>query len=199
VVFTFKELQPSQLFKNTTPAGGDMGAHVYLPAYVKSSLLSHLRLTGWSPGWYEGFPALTYYFPGPIVGIALLSYVVHYNVAFKLISVLGLLTLPVAAWAFGRLRGCLPRPACLAAATLPYLFSREFTIYGGNIASTMAGEFASRLPYRLLWSSSAWSPGGSRTGATGRCSCGSGRVWRQSHTPVVLCPRRRGRPDAHAF
>ena len=31
VVFTFKELQPSQLFKNTTPAGGDMGAHVWLP------------------------------------------------------------------------------------------------------------------------------------------------------------------------
>ena len=35
-----------------------------------------------------------------------------------------------------------PGPACLAAATLPYLFSREFTIYGGNIASTMAGEFS---------------------------------------------------------
>ena len=30
----------------------------------------------------------------------------------------------------------------LAAATLPFLFSRNFTIYGGNIASTLAGEFA---------------------------------------------------------
>ena len=75
VVFTFKELQPSQLFKNTTPAGGDMGAHVWLPAYVKSSLLPHLRITGWTPDWYDGFPALTFYFPGPIVAIALLSYV----------------------------------------------------------------------------------------------------------------------------
>ena len=86
VVFTFKELQPSQLFKNTTPAGGDMGAHVWLPAYVKSSLLPHLRITGWTPDWYDGFPALTYYFPGPIVAIALLSYVIPYNIAFKLIT-----------------------------------------------------------------------------------------------------------------
>ena len=74
VVFVFKQLQPSQLFKNTTPAGGDMGAHVWLPAYVKHSLLPHLRITGWTPDWYDGFPALTYYFPLPIVAIAVLSY-----------------------------------------------------------------------------------------------------------------------------
>jgi phosphomannomutase len=143
VVFTFKELQPSQLFKNSTPAGGDMGAHVWLPAYVKHSLLPHLRVTGWTPDWYDGFPVLTYYFPGPIVAIALLSYIIPYTIAFKLVSVVGLLTLPIAAWAFGRLaRLRFPGPACLAAATLPFLFSREFTIYGGNIASTMAGEFS---------------------------------------------------------
>jgi phosphomannomutase len=150
VVFTFKELQPSQLFKNTTPAGGDMGAHVWLPAYVKSSLLPHLRITGWTPDWYDGFPALTYYFPGPIVAIALLSYVIPYDIAFKLITVLGLLSLPVAAWAFGRLaRLRFPGPACLALATLPYLFGREFTIYGGNIASTMAGEFCFSIALSL--------------------------------------------------
>jgi phosphomannomutase len=143
VVFTFKELQPSQLFKNTTPAGGDMGAHVWLPAYVKHSLLPHLRITGWTPDWYDGFPVLTYYFPGPIVAIAVLSYLIPYSIAFKLVSVIGLLTLPVAAWAFGRLaRLRFPGPACLAVATLPFLFGREFSIYGGNIASTMAGEFS---------------------------------------------------------
>src|ERR1700722_8319042 len=143
VVFPFKELQPSQLFKNTTPAGGDMGAHVWLPQYVKTSLLPHLRITGWTPDWYDGFPALTFYFPGPVVGIAVLSYIIPYNIAFKLVTVLGLLTLPIAAWAFGRLaRMPFPGPACLAAATLPFLFGREFTIYGGNIASTMAGEFS---------------------------------------------------------
>src|SRR6202044_2478526 len=79
----------------------------------------------------------------PIFMIVFASYVIPYNIAFKLVSVLGLVTLPIAAWAFGRLaRLPFPGPACLAAATLPYLFSREFTIYGGNIASTMAGEFS---------------------------------------------------------
>ena len=53
VVFVFKQLQPSQLFKNTTPAGGDMGAHVWLPDYVKRALLPHWRITGWTPDWYD--------------------------------------------------------------------------------------------------------------------------------------------------
>src|SRR5438270_5300506 len=149
---TFRTLQPSQIFKNTTPAGGDMGAHVWLPDYVNRALLPHMRLTGWTPDWYQGFPALTYYFPLPIVAIALLSHVplVSYNVAFKLVTTLGLITLPVAAWAFGRLaRMRFPMPAILAAATLPFIFSREFSIYGGNIASTMAGEFGFSISLSL--------------------------------------------------
>jgi phosphomannomutase len=120
-----------------------MGAHVWLPDYVKRALLPHLRITGWTPDWYDGFPALTYYFPLPIIAIAVVSYVIPYSIAFKLVTILGLVTLPVAAWALGRLaRLPFPGPACLALATLPFLFSREFTIYGGNIASTMAGEFS---------------------------------------------------------
>ncbi len=142
-VFTFAELQPSQLFANTTPTGGDMGAHVWLPWYVENDLLPNLRITGWTMDWYAGFPALTYYFPLPMVAIVVLNAVLPYNIAFKLVTASGLIALPIAAWAFGRLaRLPFPGPACLAAATLPYLFSEQFTIYGGNIASTMAGEFS---------------------------------------------------------
>ncbi|HVA75551.1 MAG TPA: phosphomannomutase/phosphoglucomutase [Acidimicrobiales bacterium] len=150
VVFVCKELQPSQLLRNTTPAGGDMGAHVWLPDFVKRALLPHLRLTGWAPDWYDGFPALTFYFPGPIVAIAVLSYVIPYNIAFKLVTVVGLLTLPIAAWAFGRLaRMRYPGAVILAVATVPFMFGREFTIYGGNIASTMAGEFCFSISLSL--------------------------------------------------
>ncbi len=142
-VFTFVQLQPSKLFSNTTPAGGDMGAHVWLPAYLRDHLLPHWRITGWTPDWYSGFPALVYYFPLPSLAIVLVGTVIPYTIAFKLVSVCGLVALPVAAWAFGRLaRMRFPGPACLAAATLPFLFGREFTIYGGNIASTLAGEFS---------------------------------------------------------
>ena len=50
------------------------------------------------------------------------------------------------AWAFGRLAGLRdPGPGCLAAATLPFLFEPSFSIYGGNILSTLAGEFSFSL------------------------------------------------------
>ena len=140
--FVFKYLEPSKLFLNTTPTGGDMGAHVWQPAYMRDHLLTHFRLTGWAPDWYAGFPSLVFYFPLPSLFIVILSEFLHYNVAFKLITVLGLVTLPFCAWFFGKMaRFNFPGPACLAVATLPYLFSTNFTIYGGNIASTMAGEF----------------------------------------------------------
>ncbi len=142
-VFVFVQLEPGQLFRNTTPAGGDMGAHVWLPAFLRRVLLPRGQLLGWTMDWYAGFPALTYYFPLPAWAIALLSFVIPYNVAFKLVSAAGLITLPLACWALGRLAQMrFPGPACLAAAAVPYLFNRDFTIYGGNIASTMAGEFS---------------------------------------------------------
>src|SRR5579884_2819494 len=142
VVFVLWQFHPSLLFLNTT-SGGDTGAHVALPAYMRDHLLPHGRLTGWDPGWYDGFPAFTFYFPLPSLLIVLLNVVMPYNIAFKLVTALGSLALPVAAWAFGRLWGARePVPACLAVATLPYLFDRSYTIYGGNIASTLAGEYA---------------------------------------------------------
>ncbi len=140
------QLHPSLLVANTTTAGGDTGAHVILPAFLKSHLLTHGQLTGWDPDWYDGFPLYTFYFPLPGLVTVLFNAVMPYDVAFKLVTVLGTLTLPVCAWAFGRLAGLRnPGPACLAAATLPFLFEPSFTIYGGNILSTLAGEFSFSL------------------------------------------------------
>ncbi|HVA44095.1 MAG TPA: 6-pyruvoyl-tetrahydropterin synthase-related protein [Acidimicrobiales bacterium] len=142
---------PSLLFLNTTTAGGDTGSHVALPMYMEQHLLPHGRLTGWDPQWYDGFPAFSFYFPLP----SLMAVVLHkilavflgttegYNIAFKVITALGSFALPVAVWGFGRLWGLRnPAATCLAVATLPFLFDRTFTIYGGNIASTLAGEYA---------------------------------------------------------
>src|SRR5947209_19076993 len=114
-----------------------------MPAFLRDHLLPHGRLTGWSPDWYGGYPALTFYFPLPSLIVVVFGLVLPYGVAFKLVTILGLLTLPVAAWAFGRLSGMrFPGPAMLAIATVPFLFDRGFTIYGGNIPSTLAGAFA---------------------------------------------------------
>jgi hypothetical protein len=143
VVFTFWQLHPSKLLASTTPAGGDMGAHVWAPAYLRDHLLPSLRFTGWTPDWYAGFPAFHYYMVLPSLAIVLLDVVLPYGVAFKLVSISGLLALPVALYLFGRLaRLPFPGPALLAAMAVPFLFDRSFSIYGGNVPSTLAGEFA---------------------------------------------------------
>jgi hypothetical protein len=143
VVFTFLQLQPGLLFADTTPAGGDMGAHVWGPAFLRDHLLPSGRITGWTPDWYAGFPAYVFYMVVPSLAIVALDVVLPYGVAFKLVTVAGVLALPVAAYALGRLaRLPFPGPGLLAVATVPFLFDRSFSIFGGNIASTLAGEFA---------------------------------------------------------
>jgi hypothetical protein len=150
VVFVFSQLQPGLIFANTTPSGGDMGSHVWGPAYMRDHLLPNFRITGWAPDWYAGFPAFWFYFPLPSFLIVLLDVILPYGVAFKLVTILGLVGLPVCAWAFGKLMGMrFPGPPILAVATVPFLFDRYFTIYGGNIPSTLAGEFSFAISLSL--------------------------------------------------
>jgi len=236
-LFVFWQLHPRLLLAETTPAGGDMGAHVWAFAYLRDHLLPDLRLAGWSPDWYAGFPVFQFYMVVPFLGmvalnaglggplavlpaaasallaaraagswvrdrtlvvvvagvslavaavgavagygptfdasliaasvavavlagthgrhprrrrlalaagaVAVLGIAVPYGPAFKLVTVAGVVAMPVAAYAFGRLaRLPHPAPPLLAVTTLAFLFDTSFTIYGGNAASTMAGEFA---------------------------------------------------------
>ncbi len=150
-LFVFWQLRPDLIFSATTPAGGDMAAHVWGPAYMRDHLLPLGRLTGWSPDWYAGFPAFHFYMVLPALAIALLSFVVPYGVAFKLVAVAGLVAMPLAAATFVRLAGLrFPTPTIAAMLTLPFLFDFSFRIYGGNIASTMAGEFAYSISLSLM-------------------------------------------------
>lgn len=150
VAFVVWQLDPALLVSNTTTAGGDTGAHVALPAFLRHHLLTHGRITGWSPQWYDGYPLYTFYFPLPDLAVALASFVIPYDIAFKLVTVAGVVSLPVAAWAMGRLLGLRrPAPECLAVAMLPFLFDRTFTIDGGNLASTLAGEYAFSISLSL--------------------------------------------------
>ncbi len=142
IVVTLSQLHPSLLLTNTTTTGGDTGAHIAMPKFMES-LLSHGRLTGWDPGWYDGFPLYTFYFTIPDLFIAVAGWIAPYDIVFKLGTVLGSVLLPICAWACGRFfRLRAPIPTLLAAATLPFLFDYTFTIYGGNLFSTLAGEYA---------------------------------------------------------
>jgi hypothetical protein len=142
IIVTISQLHPSMLFTDTTTTGGDTGAHIAMPKYLET-LLSHGHLTGWYPGWYDGMPLYTFYFTLPDALIAIAGWIIPYDVAFKLGTILGSVMLPVCAWACGRFfRLRPPIPTILAAATLPFLFDYTFTIYGGNLFSTLAGEYS---------------------------------------------------------
>ncbi|MDG2262514.1 MAG: hypothetical protein P8N50_09275, partial [Actinomycetota bacterium] len=144
--FVFVRLHPSKIFLDTLPAGGDMGAHVWGPAYLRDNLLPSFSIRGWTQDWYAGFPALHFYMVLPYLLIVVLDIVFPYGVAFKLIAVAGVVTIPISAYVFGRLaRMPFPMPALLSVAGLLFVFDFNFTIYGGNIASTLAGEFAFSL------------------------------------------------------
>ena len=133
------------MLSNSLATGGDMGAHVWSSDYLRRALLPKGRLTGWSNDWLGGFPVLNFYFPLPTLLIGFLGFIIPANVAFKLVTAFGILALPTTAWASGRLAQ-LPRPIplFLGLAAFPFVFSRHFDlyIYGGNVGSTMAGEFS---------------------------------------------------------
>jgi hypothetical protein len=149
-LYILLQLQPGLIAANTTAAGGDMGAHVWGPAYLRDHLLPHGRITGWTPDWYAGFPALHFYFPLPSLLIVALDLVLPYTVAFKVVTVLGLVTLPAAAATLGhQLRLPFPTAPLLGVSTIPFVFDRFHTIWGGNAAATLAGEFSFSISLTL--------------------------------------------------
>ena len=101
IVVTLSQLHFNLLLTNTTTTGGDTGAHIAMPKFLES-LITHGHLTGWYPGWYDGFPLYTFYFTIPDAFIAIAGWIIPYGVAFKLGTVLGSVMLPVCAWACGR-------------------------------------------------------------------------------------------------
>ena len=145
-IFVIWQLRPGLIFSPNMDVGGDNAGHIVTPYFLIHDLLPQGRITGWDPQWFEGFPLYVFYFPLPALFVAAFSVVFPYAVAFKLVTVLGPVTLPVSAWAFGRLAGFRrPIPALMAMACLPFLFNTSYTIEGGNLTSTLAGEFSFSL------------------------------------------------------
>jgi hypothetical protein len=145
--FVIWQLHPmTLLFTNTMDAGGDNAGHIAAPYYLIHDLLVHGQVSGWDPNWFDGFPLYVFYFPLPAFLVAIFNLVMPYAVAFKLVTVSGTILMPGAAYLFGRLAMFKrPIPALMAASTLPFLWNTSYTIAGGNIASTMAGEFSFTL------------------------------------------------------
>ncbi len=130
-------------FLPTTPTGGDTGAHVLAPAFMRDELLPNGRLSGWSNSWYSGIPLYYFYFPLPALVIVLLDVLLPYGVAFKLVTLAGVAALPWASYYLARSLSFGRTVSVVAAGGAGgFLVMESFTILGGNIPSTLAGEYS---------------------------------------------------------
>ena len=153
------------VFDQTTPTGGDMGAHVWAPAFLRDHFLPSGQISGWTMDWYGGLPLYRFYMVIPALAIVALDVVLPYGVAFKLVAVSGLVAFPAACWAFGRLAAFRhPIPELFAFGGLCFLLDESFEIYGGNVKSTMAGEYSFSIALTLAMLGLGLLANGLRTG-----------------------------------
>lgn len=138
----FVYFDPSLLFVLTTTTGGDTGAHIYGVSFAREHLIPSGFQAMWSPHWLGGVPMIHFYFPLVIGAQALLSYVIPFEIAFKLGTIAGPILLPIAVfWMLRWLRFEFPTPLLGGALSIGFLFMDSFSIYGGNLLSTLAGEY----------------------------------------------------------
>ena len=148
--FLIGYFEPQYILSNTITTGGDTASHYYTARYLKETLLPRGDIIGWTYGNYAGFPFFQFYFPLPFLIMAALCLVVPLTVAFKLITVLGIFLLPLTAYFCLKLLAYrFPVPILGALFTLPFLFIESNSMWGGNILSTLAGEFTYSLGLAL--------------------------------------------------
>jgi len=137
------------IFADTMVGGGDTGSHNYIVYYAHEIFP---KIKWWSPDWYAGFPFLYFYPPLLYYITTLLSYTIPLNIAFKLITLLGTFLLPITIFfCLSFLNFKFPIPSLGALLSLSYLFLEKFSIYGGNIPSTLSGEFSYSFSFALFF------------------------------------------------
>lgn len=126
------------------PTGGDAASHILYAWLYADSLLFSGNVIPWVPEVFGGLPFLSYYFPLPFIVIALLSKLIGFAPAFKWGSFLAAMLLPGAVFVAGRRWLGMPWPGALfgGLGALAFLLHEQNSIWGGNLLSTLAGEFA---------------------------------------------------------
>ena len=129
------------VFLNTMPTGGDMGAHVVPIKFFIDNFATNFELNGWSNDWFAGYPLYYFYFPLPAVITFILNLFFTYSIAFKLMVVGSIL---ITIYSFEKLLRKSNEKFSIFGfiAGLTYVLTESFTIYGGNLASTLAGQFS---------------------------------------------------------
>jgi uncharacterized membrane protein len=141
-VFLLVHLKPRLIFTNTRPIVGDMIVHNGLVGFVTEHFWDHGLMSGWSMQWSAGFPAYRFYISLPALFVAMLDVLFPAAIALKLAAAIPLVLVPIAVYAMCARFGLEPIQRVLAAAaSLLFLFDSSQTSFGGNIGSTVTGEF----------------------------------------------------------
>ena len=141
----------SFLSSPNTPTGGDTASHVLYAWRYAQDLLFSGDVLPWMPEVFAGFPFLSYYFPLPFMVIAFLTKIISFAPAFKWGSFAAAMLLPGLVHVTGRRWFALPWPASILGAlgAFAFLLHEQNSIWGGNLLSTLSGEFA--YSYGLLF------------------------------------------------
>ena len=129
------------VFVNNTPTGGDMGAHIVaIDTFIKE-FMPNFQINGWSNDWFGGYPLYYFYFPLPAIITFFLNLIFPFGIAFKIMVVLSII---LVVYSIEKLMRKTSNQISIYGATagLFYVFTESFTIYGGNLASTLAGQFS---------------------------------------------------------
>ncbi|MCZ7583686.1 MAG: 6-pyruvoyl-tetrahydropterin synthase-related protein [Deltaproteobacteria bacterium] len=150
LLFICSYLPPKLLLLNTTPTGGDVPAHNYMVSHLKETV-ARGTIISWAGGWWGGFPMFQYYFFLPYLMMALLAFFIPINIAFKIVSVVGLYAMPFALYIGMRwMRVGRSAPAVMAAFSLPFMFVQTHTMWGVNVKSTLAGMISNSVSFCLF-------------------------------------------------
>ncbi len=126
------------------PTGGDTASHVLYAWLFDQVVLPRGQLTTWMPEVFGGYPLHAYYFPLPFVIASLLGKLVGLAAGLKWAIVLPALLLPGTVFLLSRHAFRLTPLAAFGGAlgALSFLTHEQNSIWGGNLLSLLAGEFA---------------------------------------------------------
>jgi len=134
-------LRVDLIFLDNTPTGGDMGAHVVPIKYFIENFASSFKINGWSNDWFAGYPLYFFYFPFPAILTYLFNLIIPYGVAFKIMVAGSIILVVYSIEKLFRKEDYLFSHIGIGAG-LMFALTESFTIYGGNLASTLAGQFS---------------------------------------------------------
>lgn len=128
------------IFSGSLPTGGDMGAHIVPTSYYSNELFRNFNLSGWSNDWFAGYPLYFFYFPLPAIIASIFDLILSFAVSFKLMVLFSQLLLVSSIEHLLRKKNEFSALGFLSGVV--FLLTESFTIYGGNLASSLAGQYS---------------------------------------------------------